>query len=198
MRALVSVLVLAAPTALLVACGQGGGEKGKDEKASAPVAAAAPVRKAGLWEQTTSGTGMPNMTMSICLDAQTDQKMSAFAAQNGAADCSTTSFEGSPATGMKFSNTCNMPGGGTIKTSGMATGDFNSEYTMDVQSETSGSPTAQMNGAHSINIHAVWKGACPAEMKPGDTKIASADLKLPNGMTVKMPNGMTVQMPTGK
>jgi hypothetical protein len=48
-----------------------------------------------------------------------------------------------------------------------------------IDSVTTGGSMAQMNGPHHIEIVADWKGACPADMKPGD-------MTLPGGMKINM------------
>jgi len=72
-----------------------------------------------------------------------------------------------------------MGSGGTVVSEGTATGDFNTSYTVQVQSTTSGASAPQMNGAHKVSIASEWLGACPAGMAPGD-------MELPNGMKINM------------
>lgn len=163
-----------------------------DANATAPVSSSAsssaapsgaftpPSRKPGLWEQTIALQTM-KQTTSICLDETVDQKMKWWGSQagKGKQDCSEQSVKPHMGGGWEFHAVCKMGESGTVTSDGQATGDFGSHYTVDVTSTTAGSPMAQANGVHKIKIDAVWKGPCPADMRPGD-------MTLPGGMKMNM------------
>jgi hypothetical protein len=164
----------------------------KDEKAAtgdAPAASAAapaamtgpPKRKPGLWSHTVETAGM-SQSMKVCLDEDTDAKMTVWGQAAGKDMCAQQSFTPAPG-GFAFSSTCNMGEGGTIVSKGSVTGDFNSAYTVKVNSTTTGASMPQANGAHDMTMTAKWEGPCPAGMKGGDVKV-----KVPGGpeMTINM------------
>jgi hypothetical protein len=64
---------------------------------------------------------------------------------------------------------------GKVSTTGVIKGDFNSNYTVTMDSQITGSPTAQMNGDHKMTIAATWLGPCAPGQKGGD-------MIFPNGM----------------
>lgn len=153
---------------------------------AAPAAANAPAgpvgppkRKPGLWAQTVSTAGM-TQTSKLCLDEATEAKMSVWGQQMGQDMCARNVITPT-AGGWSFDSECTMAGAGTIKTTGTATGDFNSKYVVKATSVTSGSSMAQANGTHQMEVTATYEGPCPAGMKPGD-------MILPGGMTVNIAN----------
>lgn len=157
---------------------------------AAPAAANAPAapigppkRKPGLWAQTVSTAGM-TQTSKLCLDEATEAKMSVWGQQMGQDMCARNVITPT-AGGWSFDSECAMTGAGTIKTTGTATGDFNSKYVVKATSTTSGSSMAQANGTHEMEVTATYEGPCPAGMKPGD-------MTLPGGMTVNI-NQMTAK-----
>jgi hypothetical protein len=135
-----------------------------------------PARKPGLWKQSINAGGR-TMDSSICLDAATDKKMSAFGQQMGST-CSTMSVTPAPG-GWNFNSVCSMSGGGQIATKGTARGDFNSRYQVKASSVTTGARMAMMNGAHDMDVTATWAGACPSGMVPGD-------MTMPGGIKVNI------------
>jgi hypothetical protein len=177
-----AVLVSGMALLALGACG-----KKTDTAASAPAGPIGlPSRKAGLWEQTLNsdrgeGKGI-HQTVSMCLDAAFDQKMKVWGSQAGKSNCSEEHISRHLGGGYEFHSVCAMGESGTITSDGEATGDFGSHYTVNVTSTTAGSPMAQANGVHKMSIEASWKGPCPADMKPGDMRMAG-------GMTINMAGG---------
>ena len=138
-----------------------------------------PKRKPGLWEQSMAMDGQPaTMTMKRCLDEATDAQMSAFGNAQAKDTCPDQSVTKSPDGSWVFSSTCNMGTGGTVKSTGQATGDFNSNYTVEASTETTGAAAPQMNAAHKMTMNAKWIGTCPEGMKAGDVDMG--------GMTINM------------
>ena len=99
-------------------------------------------------------------------------------AQAKGSNCEHTEVKPRLGGGWEFSSSCDM-GSGHITSHGVASGDFNSHYTVEIDSTTTGSPMPQANGAHKMKIDAVWQGPCPAGMRPGD-------MTLPGGMKINM------------
>lgn len=134
-----------------------------------------PKRKAGLWEQTMSTSGM-TQTSQLCVDAKVEERLGWWSQQASQGACSQNAFAPS-AGGWTFSSTCNVGGGKTV-TKGVATGDFGSAYEHNMTSTTTGSPTTHMNGEHKMTMKAAWKGPCPAGMRPGDMVLSPGGMKI--------------------
>jgi hypothetical protein len=146
------------------------------------VAAAAPAppqRKSGWWEMTMQMSAPVPMTqkMNLCTDPATEARNSAFAAQqNPGADC--TNGPVTPtAGGWRFSSTCRT-GGMTMTTTGVATGDFNSNYRVESTTRMTPAPMPQMAESKMV-ITSRWLGPCPAGRVPGD-------MVMGNGMVMNL------------
>ena len=156
----------------------------------APPAAMSMKRKPGLWSQTIATGGM-TQTMKVCLDEATDQQMQVTGQAVGKDMCSENTVTPT-AGGWSFKSVCSMgQGGGTVTSTGSATGDFNSHYVIKASSVTAGSSMPQANGTHDVSIDATWEGPCPAGMKPGD-------MQLPGGVTINAAKMMGGGPPMGK
>jgi len=155
------------------------GEGAKTAEAAAPAGPMTPpARKAGLWEQKMQMAQM-TQTSRICFNDEVNAKMSLWGQQAGKDMCSEQTVTPKLGGGWTFSSTCQMGAGGTIKSQGEASGDFNSHYTVKVKSTTTGASAPQMNGEHDMLLEATWKGPCPPDFKPGD-------MELGNGMKINM------------
>ena len=154
----------------------------KPAAAAIPSMTTPPSRKPGLWSQTIASADA-NQTMKVCLDADTDAKMSVWGQAMGKDMCSKNSFSRTPG-GWSFESVCAMGEAGTITSKGTVTGDFNSAYKVKISSTTTGSSMPQANGAHEMSLNAKWEGACPAGMKGGDVRISMPGMDKP--MTVNL------------
>jgi hypothetical protein len=184
---IVGVSLLA--TAGLAACQKKGEPAKAGEAASvtatapAPVSMTAPHRKAGLWTQTMSTAGMKQV-VKMCLDADTESKMTVWGQQVGKNPCSKNVITPVPG-GMKFESECDLGEGGHMVSTGTATGDFNSAYTVKVSSTTTGAQMAQANGSHEMTMEGKYEGACPAGMKGGDMQMSVPGMKQPMTINVE-------------
>lgn len=166
----------------------------KEDKAAAPDAAASasasggnasatagpvamPKRKPGLWSHTIAAEGA-NQTMQVCIDADTDSKMSVWGQAVSKDMCAKNSFAAAPG-GYSFESECDMGEMGRVVSKGTVTGDFASAYTVKTTSTTTGSSMPQANTTSHMTLTAKWEGACPAGMKGGD-------VTLPGGMKINM------------
>ncbi|TAJ69866.1 MAG: DUF3617 family protein [Phenylobacterium sp.] len=139
---------------------------------------AMPKRKPGLWSHTVSSSGS-TQAMQICIDEDTDAKMSVWGQAVSKDMCSKNSFAAAPG-GYAFESECDLGGDmGHVVSKGAVTGDFNSAYTVKTTSTTTGAAMAQANGTTEMTLTAKWEGACPAGMKGGD-------ITLPGGMKINM------------
>jgi len=179
------VAVLGVGLLALAACSK----KPEDKTAAAtgetaPAAANAPAgpvtlpkRKPGLWSHTVAASGATQQ-MQICIDADTDAKMSLWGQAVGKDMCSKNSITATPG-GYAFESECDMGNMGHVVSKGAVTGDFSSAYTVKTTSTTTGSSMPQANTTSEMTLTAKWEGACPAGMKGGD-------ITLPGGVKINM------------
>jgi hypothetical protein len=128
-----------------------------------------PARKAGLWQMTMSiaGHGMPQQTMKQCIDAATDKTMNTMGGQMSKEACSKQDIKHVGNT-VVVDSVCKM-GPHTATSHAVVTGDFNSAYTVKVESKQDGPPVPGMpGGAMKMTIAAKWLGPCTGDQKPGD------------------------------
>ena len=133
-----------------------------------------PARKAGLWEMTMTfeGRGAPPQTMQQCIDASTDKAMQDMSQGVRGQSCSRREMKKVGAT-IVFDSVCSM-GAGTTTSHGVVSGDFNSAYTVKINSRREGGPPIpNMPAETTMSIAAKWLGACKADQKPGDVIMAN-------------------------
>ncbi len=133
---------------------------------------AAPKRKAGYWEQTMTMQSPRPMTMvsHFCTDPTVEAKVSALGQAGPGQDCDAPKITRGVGS-MSFDSTCRI-GGRVTHTKGTATGDFQSNYRLDMVSDAGGAQSK-------MQIASKWVGPCPAGKKPGD-------MVMPGGMTVNI------------
>lgn len=134
-----------------------------------------PSRKAGLWQMSMSfeGRAMPPQVMKHCVDAATDKDMIAMTAASRQ-DCTPADFKQVGNTYV-VDTTCKF-GNATVTSHSVVSGDFNSAYTVNVESKAEGGPAmpgAPAGGVSKMAISAKWLGACEAGQKPGDIIMAN-------------------------
>jgi hypothetical protein len=140
-----------------------------------------PHRKPGLWKQTVSMEGAPvgSGFTQLCVDANSEAKMSLAAQSVPGAHCNAPQFTRNLDGSLTFTGGCDMGANGKLQSTGTIKGDFNSGYTATVSTTTSGSPLAAVNGARTMVITATWTGPCA----PGQV---GGDMILTNGMKVNV------------
>lgn len=138
---------------------------------------AMPKRRPGLWSHTVSSAGS-TQTMQVCIDPDTDAKMSVWGQAVSKDRCSKNAFAAT-ANGYAFESECDLGNMGHVVSKGSVTGDFGSAYTVKTTSTTTGSSMPQANTTSEMTLTAKWQGACPAGMKGGD-------VTLPGGMKINM------------
>ncbi len=170
------VVFCLAGAASLAACG-----KHEAQTSSAPAAAPAvgpallgrPHPKAGLWRTTVNTNAGPGVSMAgeLCIDASNEDAAFSFNGKGLSKDCDPVKYQ--PAQGgIGFSTVCHI-GKRTVTTSGVATGDFRSAYSVDLTTRMDPAPPglpAQM----STTIRAKWTGPCPPGTKPGQVSMKIA------------------------
>ena len=123
-----------------------------------------PVIKSGLWETVMSDGGKSSAT-THCVGDQASLKEALETTKSmmqGMCEQSEITKSGQSYI-SKFS--CNM-GVAKLEVASLVTGDFNSEYTVEVKSTIN--PPLMGNSGSSSTGKAKYQGACPADMKPGD------------------------------
>ena len=131
-----------------------------------------PQRKPGLWSISISTSTGPGLKLGgeVCVDAETEKSASFNTSPTGSKACAQNSFSPAPG-GVAFDTTCKFDNR-TIVSHGVATGDFSSNYTVDVSTHMD-PPLPGGQGDSKSHIEAHWLGPC----KPGQT---------PGHMTMKM------------
>ena len=150
-----------------------------------------PARKAGLWDMkmTFEGRNAPPQTMQHCIDATTDKAMQDMSGGMQAESCSKRETKKAGDT-LVFDSVCNF-GTGTTTSHGVMSGDFNSAYTIKINSKREGGPAIpNMPAETSMMIEAKWAGPCKADQKPGDIMMANGMKMNVNDMKRGAPGGM--------
>ena len=140
-----------------------------DAPGGAPAAVETPKRKAGLWKQTMTIEGLNVIqTASLCLDEETEKKVSWWAQQGARGGCDENEVKRNPDGSWSFSSTCRLEGGMKTVTTGQAVGDFQRAYQVKAETTTENAPIPAMNRTNTVTIDSTWEGPCPADMAPGD------------------------------
>ncbi len=133
-----------------------------------------PARKPGLWElkMTFEGRNIPAQTMQHCIDAATDKEMNTIGGAMRRDMCSKQDVQQVGST-IVVDSVCKI-GAATTTSHGVVSGDFNSAYTVKVNSKRDGAPAPGMaaGGESNMTIDAKWLGACKPDQKPGDIVMA--------------------------
>jgi hypothetical protein len=138
-----------------------------------------PQRKPGLWEQTVQSDRTPApMVSQWCFDAAANRQMPVLGRRQGrssplAAACKVTTSKSGD--GYVMDSQCNF-GGASIANHAVASGDFTSKYTIVRTVNVANAPDPSRNGAHNVNETWVFKGACPADIAPGQVKLPDGDV----------------------
>jgi hypothetical protein len=158
-----------------------------------------PSRKAGLWEMTMTfeGRGAPPQTMQHCIDAATDKAMQDMSQGGRGQSCSKREMKKAADT-IVFDSVCSV-GSGTATSHGVISGDFNSAYTIKINSKREGGPQIpNMPAETNMSIAAKWLGACKADQKPGDIIMANGmKMNVTDMQKGGMPGGPPRGMPPG-
>jgi hypothetical protein len=123
-----------------------------------------PSRKPGLWEVKTriDVRKVPTVVIQQCIDATTDQMMLSIAGPYSQDICPQRTVQRS-ADSITVDSVCTFAGK-PATAHAVATGSFDSGYTMTVTSRSEAEP----GNAMTMNIEAKWLGPCTADQKPGD------------------------------
>jgi hypothetical protein len=129
-----------------------------------------PARKAGLWQMTMmfDGGHIPQQSIKQCIDAATDAKMNSLGGQMQKENCSKQDVQRA-GNAIIVDSVCKV-GASTSVSHAVVTGDFNSAYTVKVDSKHEGAmaPGMPASGAMKMTVDAKWLGPCAVDQKPGD------------------------------
>lgn len=144
---------------------------------ASPVAALdLPTRKAGLWElkMEFQGRNLPTQLMQQCTDAASDKLMNLNFGGVSERNCQKRDVRNTGGT-ITVDSVCTF-GEATTTSHAVVSGDFNSAYTVQVNSTRQGGrpiPGAAPGGESHMTIAAKWLGPCVAGQKPGDVMMGN-------------------------
>jgi hypothetical protein len=123
-----------------------------------------PSRKPGLWEVKTSidNRNAPPLVIRQCIDATTDAMMMSIAGPYSQDVCSKRTVQKS-VDSITIDSACTFAGKAATAHA-VATGSFDSAYTMTVTSQSEVAPGNTMT----MRMEAKWLGPCAVDQKPGD------------------------------
>lgn len=124
------------------------------------LAADFPARKPGLWQLNLTSVSV-HTSFQECVDVQTDQATQSYFASIRPGTCSKHDRRKSGDT-VTLDSTCTRAGR-TLSIHMVATGSFDSNYTVTMTSQVQGLPASP-----SITATAKWLGPCAAGQQPGD------------------------------
>lgn len=162
----------AAALALALGAGLAGCERGADksgETAAGPVEK--PVRKAGLWEQTTTVQGSEPQVLRLCADQSVENTLPWWGRVAQVGSCQDVSGARGADGAYSFETKCDMGGAGKSTISGSGSGDFDSRYQVTIQMATTGASDPRLNGVRQISNAFEYKGECPADWSLGDVEV---------------------------
>jgi hypothetical protein len=138
-----------------------------------------PHQKPGLWQGTTTMSAGQNISSLSCIDAASEEKMSAFSSQLRNKSCKSSQITHNMDGSWTSASTCEFRPGKVTTTHSRVTGDFNSKYTVVVSKEGSDAPDMTMT--------MTWVGPCKPGMKGGDVES--------NGMKMNVIDGTMSGLP---
>jgi hypothetical protein len=141
-----------------------------------------PARKPGLWQMKVTpkpAAAGKQITARLCLDAGSDKALMAQGLAITVSSC--TMVWSRHNSDYVFDVACDIMGQKS-KSHGVLSGDFQSHYVLDVDTENDGAE-ATAPDISGITQDSTWIGECEAGMQPGD-------MMLPGGRTINLLNVM--------
>jgi len=135
-----------------------------------------PTRKAGLWElkMEFEGRNLPAQIMQQCTDAATDKLMNLNFGGTAERNCQKRDVRNNGGT-ITVDSVCQF-GDTTTTSHAVVSGDFNSAYTVQINSTRQGGrpiPGVAPGAESHMTIAAKWLGPCAAGQKPGDVMMGN-------------------------
>lgn len=137
-----------------------------------------PPRQSGLWETTTSSADRAGAGIKFqqCVDAKTEQDASNQFSRDPKSRCTTSNVRNGGGT-YEADYACETAAGkvnGHIK----RTGDMSSRYTL-TNTMRRDPPPPSGPAEQTVVINAVYKGDCPPDMRPGESRMAGVPMPKP-------------------
>ena len=138
---------------------------------------AGPARTPGLWEQTfSSDRSATPMVTRWCFDQASDRRLPVIRrAPARAGFCSKYQVTNSGG-GYVIDTVCGRPGGPTITSHSVLSGDFATQYVIQSTTTVAGASVASRNGEHKSTQTWVYKGACPPDIGPGQVELPTGEV----------------------
>jgi hypothetical protein len=146
-----------------------------------------PSRKPGLWDlkMDFEGRQAPARSMKQCIDAATDKMMNSPGSNPMSREqCSKKDVQQVGGT-IVVDSICKI-GTVTNVSHAVVSGDFNSNYTVKVETQQQGVPAS----ATKMSIAAKWVGPCASGQRPGDMMIEGMTINILDMQRGGMPGGM--------
>jgi hypothetical protein len=161
-------------------------------------AADLPTRKAGLWELKMEfpGRNLPARLMQQCTDAATDKFMTLNFGGAAERNCQKRDMQNNGGN-ITVDSVCQF-GDATITSHAIVSGDFNSAYTVQINSTRQGGlpvPGVAPGAESHMTIAAKWLGPCATGQNPGDV-IMGSGMKM-NVLELQKAGGAPQQRPGG-
>jgi hypothetical protein len=155
-----------------------------------------PTRKAGLWElkMEFQGHNLPAQLMQQCTDASTDKLMTFNFGGAAERNCQKRDVSNTGGT-ITVDSVCQF-GDATTTSHAVVSGDFNSAYTVQINSTRQGGrpvPGAAPGGESHMTIAAKYLGPCTNGQKPGDVMMGNG-MKM-NVLEIQKMGGAPPQRP---
>jgi hypothetical protein len=164
--------------------------------ASPALALDMPTRKAGLWElkMEFQGRNLPAQLMQQCTDASSDKLMTFNFGGAAERNCQKRDIQNTGGT-ITVDSVCQF-GDATTTSHAVVSGDFNSAYTVQINSTRQGgrpTPGAAPGGETHMTIAAKYLGPCANGQKPGDVMMGNG-MKM-NVLEIQKMGGAPPQRP---
>ncbi len=137
-----------------------------------------PPRQSGLWETTTSAADRAGAGINFqqCVDAKTEQDASNQFSRDPKSRCTTSNVRN--AGGIYEADYACETAAGKVSGHIKRTGDVASRYTL-TNTMRRDPPPPSGPAEQTVVINAVYKGVCPPDMKPGESRMAGVPMPKP-------------------
>ncbi len=130
-----------------------------------------PARDPGLWSEHVQA-GTFDEAILVCMGTTETPKVDLFGTQLTRFVCGAHTLESRADGAWTFTSVCDKDSLGTVRTTGVASGDFRRNFRMDATTVTTGARDPALNGARAIHITSTWQGPhCPLGVNPADLHI---------------------------
>lgn len=149
-----------------------------------------PTFKSGLWKITNTPEGQAPQSSENCIDENTQKRLTKLGENIVGGTC--TGLEMNKKDDAYVSNsTCDIAGHKMV-TSSTYSGDFQQNFKFETNTKIT--PPMMGKGESKMSGTGEYVGACPADMKPGDTKLANGQIINPEEMMKSMPKDFMKDM----